>query len=80
MASGDRRRLLRTITVPPLVLHGGRDPLVPIAAGRDTAARIPGAVFREIEGMAHDLPDALVPRLADEIASHCERADRQPAA
>ena len=70
MASGDRRRLLRTITVPTRVLHGGRD----------AAAHIPGAVFREIEGMAQDLPDALVPRLADEIASHCERADRQPAA
>lgn len=75
MASGDRRRLLRTIAVPTLVLHGTRDPLVPIAAGRDTAAHVPGAVFRAIEGMGHDLPDALLPRLVEEIAAHCERAD-----
>jgi len=74
MASGDRRRLLRTIGVPTLVLHGSRDPLVPIAAGRDTAAHVPGADFREIQAMGHDLPDALVPRLVDEIATHCLRA------
>jgi len=57
------------------VLHGSRDPLVPVAAGRDTAAHVPGAVFREIEGMGHDLPEALVPRLVDEIAAHCRRAE-----
>lgn len=74
LASGDRRALLRRIRVPTLVLHGDRDPLVPIAAGRDTAANIPGAVFHAIEGMGHDLPEALLPRLVDEIATHCERA------
>ena len=74
LASGDRRPLLRRIRVPTLVLHGDRDPLVPIAAGRDTAANVPGAVFHAIEGMGHDLPEALLPRLVDEIATHCERA------
>ena len=71
MASGDRRRLLKRITAPTLVLHGERDPLVPIAAGRDTAANIPGARFVAIAGMGHDLPEPLVPRLVDEIADHC---------
>jgi pimeloyl-ACP methyl ester carboxylesterase len=75
MASGDRRRLLHSIAAPTLVVHGSRDPLVPVAAGRDTAAHVPGAVFREIEGMGHDLPEALVPRLVEEIASHCRRAE-----
>jgi pimeloyl-ACP methyl ester carboxylesterase len=74
LASGDRRALLRRITVPTLVLHGERDPLVPIAAGRDTAAQVPGASFRPIPGMGHDLPEALIPRLADEIAAHCRAA------
>ncbi len=80
MASGDRRRLLRRITVPTLVLHGDRDPLVPIGAGRDTAAHVPGATFRAIPGMGHDLPEALVPRLVDEIAAHCGEAGRRAAA
>jgi pimeloyl-ACP methyl ester carboxylesterase len=74
MASGDRRTLLRRITVPTLVLHGDRDPLVPIGAGRDTASNVPGAVFHAIPGMGHDLPEPLLPRLVDEIAGHCDRA------
>lgn len=76
LASGDRRPLLRRITVPTLVLHGERDPLLPLAAGRDTAAHVPGATFRPIPGMGHDLPEALVPRLVDEIAAHCGAAGR----
>jgi pimeloyl-ACP methyl ester carboxylesterase len=74
MASGDRRRLLRRITAPTLVVHGERDPLVPIGAGRDTAANVPGAVFRPIPGMGHDLPEALVPTLVGLIADHCGQA------
>jgi len=76
MASGDRRPLLRTIGTPTLVIHGDRDTLVPIAAGRDTAANIPGASFREVAGMGHDLPEPLVPMLVDLVAGHCAQADR----
>jgi len=74
MRSGDRRKLLKTVRVPTLVMHGERDPLVPIGAGRDTAAHVPGAVFKSIPGMGHDLPDALLPRLVAEIAEHCDAA------
>src|SRR5205807_1841903 len=42
-ADGDRSPLLSQIGVPTQVLHGLADPLVPCAAGRDLAARIPGA-------------------------------------
>jgi len=79
MASGDRRPLLRRIAVPALVLHGECDRLVPIAAGRDTAASIPGAVFESVPGMGHDLPEALLPLLVDRIASHCERVPARAA-
>jgi pimeloyl-ACP methyl ester carboxylesterase len=41
VASGDRSLEVATIRVPTLVLHGDADPLVPIAAGEETAARIP---------------------------------------
>jgi NADH-quinone oxidoreductase subunit G len=74
MASGDRRKLLRRISAPTLVVHGEVDPLVPIAAGRDTAANVPGAVFRPVPGMGHDRPEALLPTLAGLIADHCEQA------
>jgi proline iminopeptidase len=74
MASGDRRWLLPKIEAPTLVIHGAADPLVPLAAGRDTAAHIKGAKLVVIEGMGHDLPAALQPRLVEEIATHCRAA------
>jgi hypothetical protein len=30
-----------------------------------------------IEGMGHDLPPALMPRMLDAIASHCRAAEAQ---
>lgn len=74
IASGDRRKLLRTISAPTLVIHGADDPLVPLAAGRDTAQQIPGASLLVIDGMGHDLPEALLPRLVQAIADHCWRS------
>jgi proline iminopeptidase len=76
IVSGDRRKQLRTIKAPTLVIHGAEDPLVPLAAGRDTARQIPGARLLVIEGMGHDLPDALLPRLVAAIAEHCGRAEQ----
>ncbi len=75
MASGDRRWLLPKITAPTLVIHGAADPLVPMAAGRDTAHHIKGAQLKVIEGMGHDLPRALHPVLVEAIATHCRVAD-----
>jgi pimeloyl-ACP methyl ester carboxylesterase len=73
-ASGDRRPRLKTITAPTVVLHGADDPLVPVAGGRDTAANIPGAELRVIEGMGHDMPPALYGIFLDAIGRAVERA------
>jgi pimeloyl-ACP methyl ester carboxylesterase len=74
MASGDRRWLLPKISAPTLVIHGAADPLVPVAAGRDTAHHIKGAELKVIDGMGHDLPLALQPVLVEAIAAHCRAA------
>jgi pimeloyl-ACP methyl ester carboxylesterase len=66
---------LHRVRAPTLVLHGDDDPLVPLAGGRETAARIPGARLRVVHGMGHFLPEALVPLLVDEIAGHCLKAE-----
>jgi pimeloyl-ACP methyl ester carboxylesterase len=71
IASGDRRKLLRTINTPTLVIHGAADPLVPLAAGKDTADNVPGARLLVIDGMGHDLPEPLIPQLVEAIAAHC---------
>ncbi|MDP2810024.1 MAG: hypothetical protein Q8O34_07720 [Rhodocyclaceae bacterium] len=42
--------------------------------GIDHAQNIPGASLLVIEGMGHDFPDALMPRLAQAIADHCDRS------
>ena len=73
MASGSREAALARITAPSLVIHGDADPLVPLGHGEHTAQCIPGARLEVIEGMGHDLPPVLVPRLADLIARHAGR-------
>ena len=70
-----RVEALRRVRAPTLVLHGSDDPLVPMAGGQNTAASIPGARLSIIPGMGHFLPEALVPRLVDEIAGHCLAAE-----
>lgn len=70
IAEADRRAELRTLEIPTLVIHGSDDPLVPLAAGEDTAAAIPGAKLEVIRGMGHDLPAGLVPVLGELIVSH----------
>lgn len=73
-ASGNRTTKLRALTVPTLVIHGADDPLVGVSGGRAIADAIPGARLVVIDGMGHDLPRALWPRFADEIAAHAKRA------
>lgn len=74
IADGDRSPLLRRIAAPTLVLHGRDDPLVRVAAAHDLVRKIPDAGIEVIPGWGHDLPPALMPRLADAIARHAERA------
>jgi pimeloyl-ACP methyl ester carboxylesterase len=76
IASGDRTAELGDITAPTLVIHGTVDPLVSPSGGRATARAIPGAELTMIEGMGHDLPRVLWPRLIDAFAAHAAEADR----
>lgn len=73
-ASGNRVKLLKSVTAPTLVIHGSADPLVPVEGGRDTAQLIAGAELAEIAGMGHDFPPALDTMLVQMIAAHCLRA------
>ena len=73
-ADGDRTALLATLRPPTHVIHGAADPLVPVPAGRDLAARIPGATLEVIDGMGHDLPKELWPKFVAGIAGAAGRA------
>ncbi|MDH3363678.1 MAG: alpha/beta fold hydrolase [Gammaproteobacteria bacterium] len=71
---GDRRSRLRKITAPTLVIHGREDPLVPLAGGIDTANHVPGAALEIIDGMGHNFPVELWPRIIGLIADHAKRS------
>lgn len=74
LASDNRVQALRALRLPALVVHGRDDPLIPLAAGEDTAAAIPGAELLVIDGMGHDMPRPLWPRLIDAITAVTARA------
>ena len=80
LATGDRRQWLARISAPTLVIHGRLDPLVPLAAGIETAQCIAGARLVIFDRMAHDLPPALLPQLAAEITAHMGLPALPPAA
>lgn len=77
VAGGNRIELLESIKVPTMVIHGADDPLIPLAAGKDTADTIPGAHFEVIQGMGHDLPVGLVPVLI-ELVTQFTKSLEQP--
>lgn len=73
VAFGSRVELLASITVPSLVIHGADDPLIPLAAGEDTAACIPDCELEVIKGMGHNIPDGVVPLLAGLVVKFCKK-------
>ncbi|HEV2813859.1 MAG TPA: alpha/beta hydrolase [Solirubrobacteraceae bacterium] len=73
LASGNRTAALRDVKAPTLVIHGKADKLVRPSGGRATARAIPGARLVLIDGMGHDMPRGVWPRLIDLIAEHAAR-------
>lgn len=76
-AAGDRSQLLQKIKVPTLVIHGSDDPLIPARLGEDTAAGIRKAKLKIIQGMGHDLPPALVPKLSRMLIKHLHKSEKK---
>jgi pimeloyl-ACP methyl ester carboxylesterase len=79
IASGDRRRELRAVKAPTLVIHGEADKLVGPSGGRATAKAIDGSRLITIPGMGHDLPVAAWPQIVGAIADLAHTADGRSA-
>ncbi len=74
LASGDRTELLANVRVPTLVVHGDEDALIQPSGGEATAEAIPGAELMMVDGMGHDLPATLWPRIIEAITANAARA------
>jgi len=59
--AGDRRDLLRGITVPTLIMHGTEDNCIALHQAEEGHRLIAGSRFLLLEGAGHDLHPRLVP-------------------
>jgi len=75
LTSGNRKEALANVKAPSLVIHGKEDPLVPVEGGIDTATAIGHAQLELIDGMGHDMPRPIWPRLIDAIHQVATRAN-----
>lgn len=77
LASGSRRRALRQVRCPALVIHGALDPLFPRSAARATAAAIPGARLEIVDDMGHGLHGGGAEHVAGLIAEFVNGPGRE---
>jgi pimeloyl-ACP methyl ester carboxylesterase len=71
----DRREQLKLLSIPALIIHGESDPVVNLFAGKEVAESIPGSSFVSVPGMGHDLPEALIPVIGDEILTFLKKRE-----
>jgi pimeloyl-ACP methyl ester carboxylesterase len=69
-ASPNRFDRLKEIQIPTLIVHGTEDPLIPIDHGLALAENIPNAAKMILQGVGHEIPEALVPSIASRLRVH----------
>ena len=74
LTARDRTEALGAVAVPTLVIHGDADPLVTPTGGEATAKAVPGAELLILEGVGHDLPEALYGEVIAAIVANARRA------
>lgn len=74
LAAEPRDEKLGKLTMPVLVVHGDKDPLVTPSGGVRTAECVPGAELLMVPGMAHDLVPAFCPQIIEAIEATMARA------
>jgi proline iminopeptidase len=57
ISTGDREQFFKNIQAPTAVVHGHKDPLMPLAAGKSLVRDIPNAKGFYFKDLGHDLPD-----------------------
>lgn len=65
--AGSRYEALAQLEMPMLFIHGEKDPVIPIAHGKELAARLPRAETLWISNMGHDFPEEALPKIVEAI-------------
>jgi len=73
LATRNRYQDLNELKMPVQVIHGTADPLIPVAAGKETA-QAAHAKLHLVEGMGHDLPEALHSQICSWIIEQAKAA------
>ncbi|MAZ88117.1 MAG: alpha/beta hydrolase [Cellvibrionaceae bacterium] len=71
-AAGDRSESVKRIEAKTLVLHGRDDGLLPVAHGEHTHQLIQESEMVIYNGMGHNLPADVVPKMVADIAEHIQ--------
>lgn len=66
----DRTEALGRLSMPALVIHGDRDPLVDVSGGIATARAIPDAELVVLAGVGHEIPAPAEREVVDAFARH----------
>jgi len=77
LAHGYQKSSIASIKAPTLVIHGDKDTLMSVEGGKETAQLIPGSKLLIIEGMGHDMPKAVWPKIITAISNHTIGAGHQ---
>ncbi|MEP1386049.1 MAG: alpha/beta hydrolase [Paraglaciecola sp.] len=75
--SRDRHKLLKKIKASTLVIHGSDDPIISVAGGKETAARIRKSKLKIIDGLGHNFPPILMSQMTKWIAKHATKAEKK---
>lgn len=67
---------LPDLNVPALVIHGEKDPLIPLAHGEDLAATLPNARLHVVANAGHNFPRPAWPELVAAITQHVKSVER----
>jgi pimeloyl-ACP methyl ester carboxylesterase len=71
--TGSLKSLLPSIAAPTLIIHGLDDPLIPAKRGIALHRGIKDSTLLLLEGMGHNLPRPLLPKIGEAILANCAR-------
>ena len=69
-SSPNRFERLKEISAPSLIIHGTKDPLIPIDHGLAIYEEIENSKKLIIEGMGHNFPTSEIPVIINQLVSH----------